>query len=178
MIVSKGDLKNGILEKFMRSGCYGLDTETTGLRWWGGDRLFSIILADTEDSYYFNFNDKPDHLGNSVPEEYILPRDAFKQFSQCFQNLNSTWYAHNAKFDMGFLSKEGLRFGGGVHCTEAVARLLDSSHFSYSLDNCVKRMNAALKIQGVEKDDAVKTYINKHKLYDFKTIPGLSLIHI
>ena len=172
MIVTKGDLKNGILEKFMRSGCYGLDTETNGLRWWGGDRLFSIILADEEDSYYFNFSDKPDHLGNYAPQDNILSKEAFSEFSQCFSNPGSTWFAHNAKFDIGMLSKDGMRVGGTIHCTEAVARLLDSSHFSYSLDNCVKRMNADLKIEGVEKDNAVDKYILEHKLFTWETIPG------
>ena len=32
---------------------FGLDTETTGLEW--SDRLFSIIVATSEQVFYFNF---------------------------------------------------------------------------------------------------------------------------
>jgi len=172
MIVSKSDFKNGVLEKFHDANFYGLDTETTGLRWWENDRLFSIILANESDSYYFNFKTTPDHLGNLCPDEYTLPLSWLQDFNPVFNNKDSTWFVHNVKFDLGMLAREGFHLGGTTHCTEAMARLINSQHYSYSLKECLKRKDLSLGIKGAQKSDAVDEYIKEHKLYDEILIPG------
>lgn len=181
MIVSVDNFKD-CLAVFEEPDFYALDTETTGLRWWDEHRLFSIILASKNGAFYFNFLDKPDHLGNKAPEEYTLPREYLGQFKTVLDNKKSTWFMHNAKFDLGMISREGLTVAGGVHCTEAIARLLDPEHFSYTLDLCLKRMNTKGKHlygdlwKSGHKDDAVEKYISKHKLYTEKKLPWSSKV--
>lgn len=144
-------------------GLYGLDTETTGLR--KKDRLFSIILADENQGYYFSFNETPDHLGHFVPEEYRLPREWIIRMRPIFENPESTFFIHNAKFDLRMLAKDGIGVRGAVHCTEAVARVLKNTYPRYKLADCAKRI-------GLAKDEAVDAYIKKHKLVTKTPIPG------
>ena len=165
MIVTRKDFKAAIL-KLKQTGEYGLDTETTGLRL--SDRLFSLIIADDRDGYYFNFNDNPDHLGNSAPKELTLPREWLAEFQQVFDNPASLWYIHNAKFDIGMVAKEGVSILGTVHCTEVVERVLKNNYIGnkpYSLKSVAPRY-------GFEKDEAVDTYIEQHKLFTLVDVPG------
>jgi DNA polymerase-1 len=162
MIVRRKDFES-IVSRLSQAGMYGLDTETTGLR--RKDRLFSIILADEQDGYYFNFNDRPDHRGFKPAEEWILPRSFLPHLQRIFSNHESTFGIHNAKFDMGMLAKEGLEIHGSVHCTEALARVIKNNHMRYSLADCAARI-------GLAKDAAVEEYIRKNKLTSKRPIPG------
>ena len=171
MIVTRDNFE-GIVNKFMSAGERTVDVETTGLKWYDKSRLFSIIIADDEDSYYFNFNPAPDHLGNLPPAETVLGDSHKDELALAFNNPDSLWFAHNAKFDLGMLSKDGLCPAGKIHCTEVVARLLNSSFFNYTLADCVERMARQLKLQAVAKDDAVKKYVMQHKLYTEVIVPG------
>jgi len=162
MIVTHENFSQGI-GLFSGAGDYGLDTETFGIN--RRDRLYSIILSNEEGSYYFNFLDQPDHLGD-MPD-HILPRTLLKDFQKIFDNPDSTWFIHNAKFDMAKLSLEGLELKGRVHCTYAMARILKNNHRSYTLDACARRMHG-YDIGKLEVDE----YITKNKLYDIVQLPG------
>lgn len=159
IIVSKENF-DAVLFELDCHGVFGVDTETTGLRPYNGHRLFSIIISTYKDDFYFNFKDDADHLGNFVPEEYILPRKYIKQLRHIFNRPENIIYIHNAKFDMHMLDVEnaGIRWGAKIICTEAISRILHNQLPSYSLDNLGKLI-------GFPKDDAVTKYISKHKLY-------------
>tara|TARA_R100000781_G_scaffold113585_1_gene82368 strand:- start:2092 stop:3963 length:1872 start_codon:yes stop_codon:yes gene_type:complete len=151
------------IDQFKLDGHYGLDTETFGIG--RQDRLYSIILSNEKTSYYFNFLSEQDHLGNEPA--IVLPKEFIKEFEPVFNNANSTWYIHNAKFDMAKLGMEGLKIKGTVHCTQALARLVKNNHLSYSLDACVKRIYG-YNIGKLSLDE----YITKHKLHETVEIPG------
>lgn len=161
-----------ILHGLAKVGTRSLDTETTGLKWYDKNRLFSIIIADEKQPYYFNFNDQPDHLGKLAPPETILPWAWLKEFQGVLENPDSLWFAHNAKFDLGMLAREGLYPAGTVHCTEVVARLLRSDFMKYNLASCVERMSVELKLPHTAKSDVVYDYVMKHKLYDEVKVEG------
>ena len=148
------------LTRFEKPGCYGLDTETTGLL--ESDRLFSIILSDHLGAYYFNFQEYTD-----TNLEFKLPRKWLAKFRPIFYEAASTWFMHNAKFDMRMLIKEGLTLRGNVHCTMALERIVKNNYFGagYTLKACLKRIGDA-------KDDGVEKYIREHKLYEKVKIPG------
>lgn len=162
MIVRRCDFDE-VVERLSAPGEYGLDTETTGLGW--DDELFSVILADAERGYYFNFNHEPDHLGALPSIEWRLPRHWLEKLKPVLENEISTFYIHNAKFDMRMLAREGLRVLGTVHCTEALARVQLNTRMSQKLDHLAKEI-------GLAKDDAVETYLKKNKLIRKVPVPG------
>jgi DNA polymerase I-like protein with 3'-5' exonuclease and polymerase domains len=159
MLVTLQNFKQTV-EKFSKPGKYGLDCETTGLRLHHGDRLFSIILSDGEDGYYFNFQPY-----GEASLSYELDRGLLPLLQRVFGQQESTWYAHNAKFDLHALRNEGLEVRGTVHCTKAIALVEYNEHLKYSLDSCAERL-------GEKKDDAVEQYIKENKLSRKTEIPG------
>lgn len=145
-----------------------VDTETTGLRPFQGDYLFSVIVADRDNEFYFNFNEKDETF---APEER-LPRQLVKDLQPIFNARSPEFppfvrriYMHNAKFDWHMLANEGIEIGADVWCTEAAARIEYNQHLKIGLDACLTRI-------GLKKDDAVKKYLIANGLYEWVTPPG------
>jgi DNA polymerase-1 len=138
-----------------------LDTETTGLRPYHGDRLFSIIIASQEAEHYFNFQPY-----EGVDAEYVLTPLHLAQLKQfLFSDPSKTWYIHNARFDQHMLWQEAIELVGRVHCTKMGARLEFNQHWNYGLDDCAERI-------GQKKDDRVVAYMEDHGLHSKEQIEG------
>jgi DNA polymerase-1 len=152
MIVRKQDVGD-VIAKLSKAGRKAFDTETTGLYPWQGDRLFSLIIYDGEQPFYFNFKKY-----EGLFPEWVLPRRVLNDLKAIFENPEQFWYAHNAKFDMAMLKVEGINIAGTIHCTEVHGRLVDNTLFTYTLDHLAGKL-------GHKKDDAVKNYLKENKLY-------------
>jgi DNA polymerase-1 len=159
MIVRRSEFDT-VVNLLSKPGEYGLDTETTGLKIYQGDRLFSIIISDEKTAYYFNFQEYTD-----LNPEWILPRYWLIKLKPIFEEPQSTWFLSNAKYDMGVLSQEGLFLEGTVHCTEALGRVERNDRIKYGLDSLAQLI-------GLKKDDTVKAYIVKNGHWALETIPG------
>jgi DNA polymerase-1 len=160
VIVTKSTLA-GVINKLLVPGERGLDTETTGL--FEDDRLFSLIIGDADENYYFNFQS---YVG--VDESFVLDRTStLSSLRGIFEDERNTWFIHNAKFDMRMLAKENLSIRGNVHCTYAVERILKNNHIgdAYTLAKCAER-------RGWQKDEAVAEYVKKNKLITLVSMPG------
>ena len=156
MIVTNENLQS-IVEYLSQPGTYAVDTETTGLNPYGSDHLFSIIVANETQAFYFNFQEY-----QGVDPKYFLENPRY--LKPIFAQEKSLFGMHNAKFDLAMLAKDNLEVKGEIHDTAVVARMLFNQHRSYSLADCCKRM-------GSEKSKAVDEYIAKHKLYTEYTTP-------
>lgn len=143
----------------------GFDTETYGLK--NSDKLFSIQLCNGINSYYFNFLDTPDYLGNTAPAEYILPRGMIEDMRQLFELESITWFIHNAKFDAIRMLREAIEIKGRLHCTSVVTRILFNTIMSLNLKFCLR----AHKLE-VEKDDRVDACIKDNKLFTVYKVKG------
>jgi DNA polymerase-1 len=159
MIVSRQNIDQ-VIEHLHGKTLLALDTETTGLMPFHGDCLFSLIIADEKEEYYFNFQSYPE-----LSEEFILPRASLEKLRDLFSSDRRSWILHNAKFDMHVIAREGLRIAGPVLCTQSLARLEFNNHIAYSLDQCAARI-------GLKKDDAVKLWISKNRAYSWECPPG------
>ena len=89
MIVTR-DSFDDAANLFGKAGIYGLDTETTGLTF--DDRLFSIILANEEEEFYFNFQEY-----EGVGEEFVLLPWHLRRLEKVFSTLRrhfvlTTWF--------------------------------------------------------------------------------------
>lgn len=131
-----------------------LDTETTGLDDYGRDRLFSIAISTADEDYYFNFNDKPDHLGQTP--KTVLSRT---RIPSLLSGYKGRVFFHNQPFDEKMLEHEGLSLSG-INCYDTVtlARLQYNDRLNCTLDFLAKEV-------GAKKIDEVKKYIMVNKLY-------------
>jgi DNA polymerase-1 len=134
-----------------------LDTETYGVKW--EDRLFSLQLWSEDRGFYFNFKD----YGDDTPFlDYVM---ISYKLQALFNNRDRTWIMHNSLFDIRRIDIEGIEIHGHVWDTMLIARLLYNKEFSYSLDNCLKRI-------GFAKMDKVAEYVKEHKLYTTVEVEG------
>ncbi len=138
-----------------------LDCETTGFYYFKNDELFSVIISDEKDNYYFNF--KP-YVGESAP---FFQRGRLSQLKPILENPNNFWFLQNAKFDMHMLAREGLFIAGKIYDLMVMDRLIYNQHLRYNLDEMAKR-------RGFEKLDIVDNYVKEHKLISTYRVPGLS----
>jgi DNA polymerase-1 len=161
MVVTRSSFDQA-LECLQEKSTLSLDTETTGLRPFHGDRLFSIIIGyDTDKAFYFNFQAYPD-----LTAEYVLlPNHLETLKEKLFKNPVIQWYIHNALFDMHMLGQEGIELEGTVHCTKALGRVVYNEHMKYGLDASLQRI-------GLAKDASVEKYIDDHKLFEKVRVGG------
>lgn len=166
MIVSKADFYD-VVAHLKTKTRLGLDTETTGLRMYHGAEACSIILAEEEQAYYFNFYGEPAHDGSVAPEEFILPHRYTEDLQkELFDDKDKTWYIQRAaNFDLPILSRWGLHLVGSVHCTLTIGRVVRNDNMGYSLAEQLKEIGRA-------KDSTVEEYVTKHQLITMRQVPG------
>lgn len=149
IIVAREDLDKIAHE--LRSKHISLDTETTGLELYKQSRVFSVILADENEEYYFNLNPEDP---TSLPPRHAV--DAIAYILQSEKYL----FMHNAKFDLaGLITSFGITTNRICVDTMTLDRLYKNDELSYSLESVAKR-------HGLEKSSQVEEYIKKNKLYD------------
>lgn len=144
-----------------------IDTETTGLRPYHGDRIFSVIVSCDNGAFYFPVL-VTTPLQDSGGE--VLSPESIYLLRECIARYDNTIYMHNAKFDMRFLTCEGYEFNphAKIHDTMVGARLLNSELEHYSLDFC------GFYFLGERKDDKVKQYIEENHLWDWVDVEGIA----
>lgn len=160
-IVSRKDFDK-VVAYLSKQQALGFDCETLGLKY--VDRLFSIIFADSQDGYYFNFN-----TYSELHSDFILPREWIKKLSPIFSKEDLTLFIHNAKFDAIRMHLEGVEISAKLWCTYAHERVIKNDLFpesEYSLAAC------ALRNLKKEKDPRVEEYIQRNKLFTKVKIPG------
>lgn len=138
-------IKHLSLEAFL-----AVDTETSGLRPFHGDKLFSIILATADKAWYFDFN---------TGEEASGGREALFEFlRQLFASTPRVLFLAHAKFDLEFLHRFGIDVHPDtvIHDTLAMGRVINNEELSLSLDALSERC------LGERKDDAVARYVEEH----------------
>lgn len=162
LINTEKDLIDSI-EKLKKKTRLSLDTETTGLYPFHGDRLFSIIIGDTKDQYYFNFN------YGGINKIHI------KCLNELFQDNKIEWSFVNAIFDLCILHFEGLEIAGRIIDVPTLARIENNQHIgtsgTYWQEGSRLSMDYLNKYYlGRTKNDTVKEYIKKNDLYGICTV--------
>ncbi len=133
-----------------------LDTETTGLEPFKGDRVFSVIIADESNEYYFNFN-----VGG-------LHKDQIKDIQKIIDNCGYMFFI-NYDYDYTMLAMDKVFIKGPKILDGGVlARLENSLHdpSGRKSDNQFFSMDYLAKYYlRKEKDTTVEKYIKEHDLY-------------
>ena len=90
-----------VLSGQKRLGC---DTETTGLRAYHGDRLFSLIISTSPtEGFYFNFQ-----AYEGLDPEFLLTNWHLEQLKVLFAQPDILWLFTNAKYDLSILANSFL----------------------------------------------------------------------
>jgi len=127
-------------------GIVALDTETTGVR--EADTPFALVLSTHAMNYYFDSRLVPWQGNPAIARVLLQPK---------------TWVFQNAKFDMRMLEAAGLPLPEGeIHDIAIMARIVDNTHLSYSLESQAKRFGHEQKID-------VKSKIKELDLYESRT---------
>lgn len=132
------------------AGPTSFDSETTGLE--ETDVPFALIMTvggSHPATYYFDDRLIPGFWRNPLLAELL--------------ESERVWVAQNFKYDRRMMSAKGLSMNGDHHDIAIMARLLDNTFLSYSLENQSKREG------GEQKSDVVKKYIEEHDLYETRT---------
>lgn len=163
MIVTQGNFAD-TLARLAQAPVIAVDTETTGLKPYHDSEIFSLILHDGAQSYYFNF----ENYAEISPDENLESPENLESLRLFFAaDASRTWVFHNARFDLAILKRAGWRVVGRIHDTMVAARVIDSTLFpnQFSLDACASRI-------GYPKDDAVKTWLLKNKAFTEEKLTG------
>jgi len=147
------------LDDIAKKNVFAIDTETTGLYPFHGDRAFSIAISIHERDYYFNFNQYP-----NLPDSLVLPETVRGDFQRLFKN-NVYVFMQNAKFDMHMMDLDYS--DARIHCTAVGHRLLNNEVKSKSLAAIGESI-------GIPKDDTVEKLIKSGKLYEPREREGKS----
>lgn len=116
-----------LIEECAREKEVGFDTETTTLFWWPSPhydilpRVFSMQFSTAETDYYFDFGCEESMRGSDY-----LGAEHFARFKGLFGFKDLTWYIQNAKFDMHHSYNHDLFIAGTIHCTQAMARVMNN----------------------------------------------------
>lgn len=145
---------HSVLTTLASKTALAVDTETTGLRPYHGDRPFLLILADEEREYVFDLAE------TWIPWQQL--RDLFA--------MDKEWRFANAKFDMAMLQANSMYpvvFGGTIWDLAVVDRCLDSNLFGdfASLAKTARRY-------GMEKSHLVEDWIKKNGCYEEIVVEG------
>jgi len=138
-----------VLTDIATSQVIAVDTETTGLFPYHGDRLFAIVVATKNDCYYFDFS-----LG-------YLPKSFIKRIGD---SLNSEGYAVfvNYDYDLSMLAVDEISVVSRKIIDVPVLARLD---FSFHPNSFLSLDYLAKFYLGEEKDTTVLNHIKEHGLY-------------
>jgi DNA polymerase-1 len=145
-----------IAERIRPTKIRATDSETTGLKIFKHDVMFSFVIAiSSTEAFYFD-------------DAFVSRENVIKYIVPLFKQEGVLWFLHNSKFDLHVYKRAlACLMGGDIHDTEVVARLIKNDELSYTLDLCAKR--AKLKNQ---KLTDVKDYCLEHGLWEWDIQPG------
>jgi DNA polymerase-1 len=158
--------EENVKEVIARVGGYEkivLDTETTGLDYFKGDRIFAIQICAGGESYYFNFQryeaaDLFEAAEGGAPPTLDLAVVIHLLEEAFFRHSEKVLIGHNIIFDVHMLEAEGIRVRNKLEDTLTRAQILNNSFSKYSLADCVERI-------GLEKGGDVMEFIEENGCY-------------
>lgn len=160
----------GDLPNFRDAYALVIDTETSGVSPYHGDRPCGIAIGDaTKDVAYYipiahTIENVADALGCMGPDE-ALRSTQFKNVDKrgvadwlrgLFRDPVRLWIMHNAKFDLNMFRAMGFEIEGRTYDTMIAAYDVDGSLPSYALDEVSRHFKVGLKHAWYER---VKRYL-------------------
>lgn len=137
---------------------FALDTETSGLYAYRGDRPFGFAIADSVKEVYFD--------DRRHDREVI-----FLLLKEILENANNTICIHNAKFDLHHITEwakdyfaQEIKINARIVCTAVLSRIANNTRLSCALDDVASSYGLG------GKDKSVMEWIRRNKAYRFVTM--------
>lgn len=170
MIVTKKNFDkalSAIVAEATRDKALCTDSETFCLNWWDTPwydahgikpGVFAWQFATKSAEYYFDFLYSSDKLTDKHFD--IVNRELCA-------NPDLLWFIANAKFDLHQLANYGVDFKGTIHCTKAIARVVNNVEPSLSLEELGTLYLGAGKSVDMAKMCQEKGFVTKVKKFGY-----------
>ncbi len=158
MLVETPRTFNEILDLLWTEPIIAIDTETTGLQPYHGDRMIGLSL-------YFPEPDKNFYLPFRHEDGSNLPISWLKDLKSVYPRNNAVYVGHNIKFDLHVLEVDGFKRPNLIEDTMIAAHLLNENEPTFALKKlAVKYLGAwagegeeALQQAAIERGYSAKT---------------------
>lgn len=136
------------LEDIKQHDVLYVDLETTGVKPWTGDQLCGIAVLAGDNGYYFPFR----HSGGQN-----LPLSFIAALGEVLADPRKTYVGHNYKFDLNFLSVDGVGLPERIQDTMLGMHLVNENEPSFALKKLGERH---LEEGSADEDAALKDTLN------------------
>ena len=150
----------GDMRRISRGRLIAVDVETTGLSIERGDRIIEIGAVMIEaDNVHHEFHalicvkeriHRAAQKVHGITEDMLIGKPTAEEVIPEFKKFiaDCSLVAHNARFDMGFISDEFLRIGMGLtnpyHCTLELSRSLYPTLRNHKLETVYRHLCGAI----------------------------------
>jgi DNA polymerase-1 len=108
----------------------GLDTETTGLEYFGDDYIVGVSISCPKADLHFYIP-----VRHNTEQKQLEPSFVFKHIKLFLEDEEMGKILHNAKFDVHMFRKEGIQVKGVIMDTMVAMHVLSENEPSYALKN-------------------------------------------
>jgi len=140
-----------------------VDTETTGLNPYTGDKPFAISIHGDKEFLDYNVRTGEAHVKSyiCIGEDDLVPLDL------ALMSTNYVKVFHNAKFDIQMLKVYGMEVKGEIHDTMIMAAVYNPDETSKALKRLAEKYLGA----DTSEEKELKEYMRKHKLKAYEEVP-------
>lgn len=118
-----------------------IDVETTGLYAYAGDKTIGIGVQTGDFAFYFPLRHQTHEMylneGETV-DQVNLPVDCWPVLFSIL-STRRVWTGHNVKFDLHFLTRDGMSYPDDVRDTMIGAHLFNENEKSFVLENLASK---------------------------------------
>jgi len=113
-----------------------IDSETSGLALYHGDRITGIALGPYEENENFYIPIRHTRLDSNLVN--LPPENVFNWLRTLTQDISKKFYFHNAKYDLAAFRFDQVEFPGPIVDTMIFGHVIDGDRWSYDLEALVK----------------------------------------
>lgn len=113
-------------DRLMQQKLVACDTETSGFNWYGDHEVVGMSFGWDDDHFYIPVRHEWSLTGGEPPPQLDLA-EIYEDLKKFFAQTDVSTIWHNAKFDMHFFHREGIKIKTPFHETRVLWHLFDEN---------------------------------------------------